>query len=516
MAIGTLADGRLVARAGIRAGDVDRERLASEGWPGWVKWQLSLPPEDGAAVHEAIDKAVLHIEYEAGDGYKGLREDRPLSLLRKPVKDLWHLADWDVKMGWEERVRPANELQAATHIRATLSEAQLRETVTDFWRDHFAVNRDAVEDVAIALPTYDQDVLRVHALGNFREMLEAVATSTAMLAYLNNASSKASPANENFARELLELHTLGAPAYLNATFDRWREVPGALLGKPEGYIDQDVYETARAFTGWTYAGGQYVSDGVELPKTGEFMYTEQWHDPYQKRVLAVEFDPHTAPMADGRKVLDLVAFHPATAHYVSYRLCRRFVADAPPADLVKSTAQIFADNAGAKDQLAKVIEHVLLSPEFAAAEPRLQRPLFLFASMQRSAGVVLAPTPDNVWLLNGMGHSLYGWPSPAGHPLATAYWQSPGLLVRRWRGMSDIWTRIMAREPDRDWANIPGFAKHWADALGLDAQHAALSAGLLAKEYGETERRVSFAENERWQNAQALSVLSASPSYQSV
>lgn len=82
--------------------------------------------------------------------------------------------------------------------------------------------------------------------------------------------------------------------------------------------------------------------------------------------------------------------------------------------------------------------------------------------------------------------------------------------------MSDIWTRIMARDPDRDWANIPGFAKHWANALGLDAQHAALSAGLLAKEYGESERRVSFAENERWQNAQALTVLSASPSYQTV
>ena len=510
------SDVNLVARAGIRAVVADKARLAKEGWSGWVRAQLQMPADDSADVADQISKAVLPIEYEAGDGFEAKKENRRLGLLKKSTRELWHLADWDVKMAYAERVRPADELHAATVLRATLSEAQLRETVTDFWRDHFAVNRDAVEDVAIALPTYEQDVLRVHALGNFREMLEAVATSTAMLAYLNNASSKASPANENYARELLELHTLGAPAYLNATFDRWREVPGALEGKPEGYIDQDVYETARAFTGWTYAGGQYVSEGVELPKTGEFTYTEQWHDPYQKRVLAVEFDPHTAPMADGRKVLDLVAFHPATAHNVSYRLCRRFVADAPPANLVKSTAQVFAETASAKDQLAKVIEHILMSPEFAAAVPRLQRPLFLFASMQRSASVVLPPTQDNVWMLNGMGHSLYGWPSPAGHPLATAYWQSPGLLVRRWRSMSDIWTRIMARDPDRDWANIPGFAKHWANALGLDAQHAALSAGLLAKEYGESERRVSFAENERWQNAQALTVLSASPSYQTV
>jgi uncharacterized protein (DUF1800 family) len=510
------SDFNLVARAGIRAGAADRDRLVKEGWAGWVSAQLQMPSGDSADVAAAIGKAVLPIEYESGEGYAAKKEKRALTLLRKPLHELWHLVDWDTKMAWEERIRPASELLAATVLRATLSEAQLRETVTDFWRDHFAVNRDAVEDVAVALPTYDQDVLRVHAFGNFREMLEAVATSTAMLAYLNNASSKASPANENFARELLELHTLGAPAYLNATFDRWREVPGALEGKPEGYIDQDVYETARAFTGWTYGGGQYVSEGVELPKTGEFLYTEQWHDPYQKRVLGVEFDPHTAPMADGRKVLDLVAFHPATARYVSYRLCRRFVADVPSADLVKSVAQVFIENAGAKDQLAKVIEHILLSPEFAGAESRLQRPLFLFASLQRSAGIVLPPSSEDIWMLNGMGHSLYGWPSPAGHPLASAYWQSPGFLVRRWRGMGDMWTRMMAQEPDMDWKSVPDFASHWADALGLDNRHVAMSADLLTKEYGETERRVSFAENERWQIAQALTALSASPSYQTV
>jgi uncharacterized protein (DUF1800 family) len=360
------SDEKLVARAGIRAGREDRDRLAAEGWQGWVKWQLSLPVEDSDSVRSALDSARLHIEYEASEGYKAKAEDRPLSSLRKPVRELWHLADWDVKMAWEERVRPANELLAATQIRAATSEAQLRELVTDFWRDHFSVNQDAGEDVAITLPTYDQDVLRTHALGNFRDMLEAVATSTAMLAYLNNASSKASPANENYARELLELHTLGAPAYLNASFDRWREVPGALQGKPKGFIDQDVYEAARAFTGWTYAGGQYVSEGVNLPKTGEFTYTEAWHDPYQKRFLAAELEPHTAPMEDGRRVLDLVAFHPATAHYVSYRLCRRLVADDPAAGLVASTSRVFIDHAKAKNQLARVIEHILLSPEFAA------------------------------------------------------------------------------------------------------------------------------------------------------
>jgi uncharacterized protein (DUF1800 family) len=506
----------LVTRAGIRVGPSDQDRLQADGWSGWVQAQLNMPSDDAADVKDALSKATLLIEYDAGDGFKALKQQRPLTTLNTPIKELWHLVDWDTKMAWAERIRPSDELLAATVLRATLSEAQLRESTVDFWRDHFSINRDAVEDVAVALPTYDQDVLRVHALGNFRDMLEAVATSTAMLAYLNNASSKASPANENYARELLELHSMGADAYLNASFDRWREVPGAVEGKPQGFIDQDVYEAARAFTGWTYGSGQYVSDGVNLPKTGEFTYTEKWHDPYQKRVLGVEFDPHTAPLADGRKVLDLVAFHPATAHYVCKRLCQRFVADVPSADLIASAAAVFTEYAAAKDQLSKVIAHILLSPDFAQAAPRLQRPLFLLASMQRSAGVVLQPSADFMQTLEGMGQRLYGWHSPAGHPLVSGYWQSPGLIVRRWRSMSEIWTRIMAQEPNREWSTATAFSKAWSGALGLDDSHADMSRALLAKFHGDEPRKITFAEDERWFTAQALAVLSASPAYQTV
>ena len=516
MAVSSNDKSRLVARAGIRAGVDDNARMAKDGWAGWVDVQLAMPPLDDGGVAAAIASATLKIEYEAGDGYTALKEDRPLTALHKPVKDMWHLADWEKKFGWEERVRPANELLAATLIRATLSEAQLRESVVDFWRDHFSVNRDAVEDVAIALPAYDQNVLRVHALGNFRDMLEAVATSTAMLAYLNNASSKASPANENFARELFELHGLGADAYLHALYDKWREVPGAVEGKAEGFIDEDVYEAARAFTGWTYGGGQYVSEGFELPKTGEFLYTEPWHDPYQKRVLGLEIPSHLGAMADGRKVLDLVGFHPATAHHVCKRLCQRFVADQPPEHLVKSTAQVFMENQRARDQLSKVIAHILLSPDFAAAPPRLQRPLFLLASMQRDSGIVLKSTLDDVSLLEGMGQRLYGWPTPAGHPLASGYWQSPGLLVRRWRGMADIWTRLMAQSPEREWTNIETFTSDWTGQMGLDDNNRQRIAGLLTKEYGTDPRPMRFAETERWFNAQALATLTASPDYQAV
>ena len=507
---------QLVSRAGIRAGDDDRQRLDKEGWAGWVSSQLAMPPGDNQAVLDALSKATLKIEYEAGDGYPAVNEERALTMLRMPTRELWHLVDWQKKISYPERVRPADELVAATHIRATLTDAQLRESVVDFWRDHFAVNRDSTEEVALALPTYDQDVLRVHAFGNFREMLEAVASSTAMLAYLDNASSRASPANENYARELMELHGLGADAYLHAIFDKWREVPGALEGKPQGFIDQDVYEAARAFTGWTYAGGQWLSEGNNLPMTGEFTYTDAWHDPYQKRVLGVEFDSHAGPLVDGRKVLDLVAFHPATARHVSKRLCRRYVSDAPTVGLIEATARVFTEHQKSKDQLAKVLEFILLSEEFKQAEPRLQRPLFLFASLQRAANVVLPPSRDHVWMLDGMGHQLYKWPSPSGHPLSSRYWQSPGFLVRRWRGMADIWSRIMEQKPDAQWPTIAGFAETWTKNLGLDADHQASITELLKKEHGVDDRAMTFAENERWGTSQALATLTASPAYQSV
>lgn len=213
----------LVSRAGIRAGEDDFQRISRDGWNGWVRDQLALGSGDDTGVRDALKSATLKIEYETENGIKGLKEDRHLTSLRKPIAKLWYLGDWEKKMAWEERIRPSREIVTATIIRATLSPAQVRETVTDFWRDHFSVNSEADEDVAIALPTYDQEILRLHAFGNFREMLEAVAKSTAMLAYLNNATSRASPANENYARELLELHTLGAGAYLNAQYDRWRE-----------------------------------------------------------------------------------------------------------------------------------------------------------------------------------------------------------------------------------------------------------------------------------------------------
>ena len=326
----------------------------------------------------------LQIKYAAGNGlpapngdtrnWPAMDETRPLRYAGAPIDTAWALLDPKVVRPNEEYTRPYHEVAAATIIRAVHSRAQLYERMVAFWHDHFNVLASDDRRVGCALASYDRDTIRPHALGNFRELLEAVAASPAMLVYLSNANSRAGGDNENYGRELLELHTLGRDAYLNDHYDRWRDVPGAAEGKPAGYIDEDVYEAARAFTGWTVENGQKLDAATELPRTGRFIYVEGWHDGYQKRVLATELPPFAAPMADGRKVLDLAAFHPATARFLCLKLCRTFVSDNPPQSLVDSAAKVWIENAKKPDQIAAVVKHIALSKEFAAsrgAKPRI-------------------------------------------------------------------------------------------------------------------------------------------------
>lgn len=206
-------------------------------------------------------------------------------------------------------------------------------------------------------------MIRKNALGNFRTMLEGVAKSVAMQCYLDNASSKASPANENYARELFELHTLGAEHYLNHLYNRWREVPGAIDGNPTGYIDEDVYEAARAFTGWTIADGADDWKGGKFANTGEFHYFEQWHDNYQKRVLGVEFNPNQPPMSDGKKVLDILSNHPGTAKYICRKLCTRIISDKPSEAIIELAAREWMMSVNKPDQIARVVSVIALSEE---------------------------------------------------------------------------------------------------------------------------------------------------------
>lgn len=259
-------------RLSFGANAASRDAIAHRGRAAWLEDQLAMGSSD-PGLEARLAAARLRIAYEAGQDEYGNRwgavdELRPLGFLASDPADLVPLVTWDSKTGmdYSERARPALEVTAASMIRAVHAEAQLREVMTQFWHDHFNVNAQKDETTAAFFASHDA-VMRTHAFGNFRALLGEVARSPAMLYYLNNADSVASPANENYARELLELHTLGADNYLNDRYGHWRDVPGAEAGLAEGYLDADVYEVARAFTGWSVGDGRWIAEGEEAPRT---------------------------------------------------------------------------------------------------------------------------------------------------------------------------------------------------------------------------------------------------------
>jgi uncharacterized protein (DUF1800 family) len=457
---------------GARFGDVDQ--LSALGYRRWLDLQLAPPPSDDPATAARLAKATLHIKYNAGDPEKkqdwaAVDEMRPLVTLSQPIDQLWPLLAERDKHDGSERRRPLLETISASLIRASYSEYPLRELMVEFWHDHFNVNAWDQEQVALSLPSYDRDVIRPHCLGNFRIFLEAVATSPAMLWYLSNRSSRAGSANENYARELFELHTLGREAYLNDKYDRWREVPGALQGKPNGYIDQDVYEAARALTGWTVEDGTGIDGHRKLPATGRFAYVEAWHDGYQKRVLATEFDAFQPAMADGRKVLDLVANHPATAHFICTKLVRRLVADDPPPGLVDKAVAAWTHNRQAKDQIAQTIRAIALSPEFAASRgQKLRRPRALIAAFVRATGLDMVPTEGLINEMANAGQRLFGVAPPTGLPDQADAFLGTSAMRRRWLlviGLAENYWQTGVFQPGRQMgagaSTARAAAVHW-------------------------------------------------------
>lgn len=418
---------------GLRAEEYPDAMRAGVG--GWLDEQLAPPSGDDPSTSAQIENVKIHIKYDATpDKWPAVDEMRPLTSLKKPTSELWTLFDSQKPVNGQEKGRPRLEVIAATMVRSVYSRFQLREVMAQFWHDHFHVNAFSDDHISIAMPIYDQDIIRKHCLGNFRTMLEAVASSTAMLYYLSNHSSRAGAANENYARELFELHTLGRDAYLNDHYDRWREVPGALEGHPTGYIDQDVYEAARAFTGWTVEDGANIDGGRKLPATGNFTYVENWHDGYQKRILATEFDPFGKPMADGRKVLDLVADHPATASHMSAKLCRRLVGPEAPVSLVAKATEAWKKYARAPDQIARVVRLIAESPEFIQSQGRkVKRPLALMASYVRIMGYDFTPSEGLFNQMANAGQKLFGAVTPVGLADDNEIFLSSNALRNRWQ-----------------------------------------------------------------------------------
>lgn len=364
----------LLGRIGYGIAPRELALAESMGFEAWVDYQLD---------YEAIDDS----ELEAG-----LLES--YSTLSMSAQELA-----EVSRSNDRGPRPEVELLAATLIRRIFSPRQLFERMVEFWGDHFSV---FLFDgpVSYFKTLEDRSVMRVHALGSFADLLHADARSPAMLYYLDNFSNTVVGPNENYARELLELHTLGVDG---------------------GYSETDVKEVARCFTGWT------ISERSEEV----FTFAPELHDAGSKQVLG-ESIPAGGGIEDGERVLDILAAHPSTALFLSEKLCRRFVSDAPPPSLVDAVAQRFDETGG---DIRETLRTVLLSAEFRAAKgAKYKRPADMLISMLRATDPFLAPGFGRLMfeLIISLGHAPFTWTTPDGFPDDQQAWLSTSAQLSRW------------------------------------------------------------------------------------
>ncbi len=308
----------------------------------------------------------------------------------------------------ENGFQAANQLKQATLFRALFSPRQLYEVMVEFWSNHFSIyHRDGP---VVRLKTIDdREVIRPHALGRFRDLLHASSKSPAMLLYLDNHTNVAGTPNENYARELMELHTLGVNG---------------------GYTETDVQEVARCFTGWAVASRRNIN-------VGKFQFYPNRHDQGGKTVLGTDI-PANGGIRDGEQVVDILAGHPSTAQFICTKLARHFVADQPPASLVDRMARIFQDTDG---HIPSLLREMLNSEEFlSSADEKLKRPVEYMigalrcthASLQRQSYASLRQ------YLFALGQIPFEWVPPDGYPDSAGYWTSTNGMLNRWNFSSSL------------------------------------------------------------------------------
>jgi len=358
----------------------------------------------------------------------------------------------DLKQAVEALENPeqtaAQELFAQRLTRDIYANAQLQEVMTDFWLNHFNIYLRKNEQMPYYLVSYERDVVRPRALGKFEDLLEAVAHSPAMMLYLDNAESMGPDSqaaeraqmaaarrpgakkaadqglNENYARELMELHTLGVNG---------------------GYTQADVIQVARVLTGWT----------VERPQFGGgFVFAPQRHEPGTKKVLGTKIKENGE--MEGRELLHMLAMRPATAQFISRKLAIRFVSDDPPRALVDRMAKAYLARGGDIPAVLKTLFH---SPEFWAASDyraKVKTPLEFVVSAVRASNANIENYQPLVNALRHMGMPLYGCMPPTGYKWDASDWVSTGALVDRMN-----FALLLAGN------RLPGIAVEWAPELDM-------------------------------------------------
>lgn len=366
---------------------------------------------------------------------------------------------------WSIFTRPSREVSLATILRGIHSKRQLKEMMADFWHNHFNISNDAY-GVQPMFVHYDRDVIRPNVLGNFREMLYQVTRSTCMLIYLNNGSNRKTAPNENFAREVMELHTLGADNYFGHM--DWQDVPIDNNGYRSGYVEADVLEMARALTGWSFSGASWWDYQNGNIATGLFLYRDDWHDTGTKRVLGENFHYTSAnPQQDLNQILDLLAQHPGTNRFLAEKLCRRFIADEPPATIVNDVADTLQQNWQAPDQIKLAMETLLKSSEFLNTwAEKIKRPFERTIGALRQMQYTFEFNPNNehtswhFWDIFDTGHQPFYWASPNGYPDVKSHWLGTSSLVGTWKMIQ----RMAHRHEDYD-GNKPILNKIVDDTL---------------------------------------------------
>ena len=342
----------------------------------------------------------------------------------------------------------ADELFAQRLTRDIYANAQLQEVMTDFWLNHFNVYLRKNEQMPYYLVSFERDVIRPRALGKFEDLLEAVAHSPAMMIYLDNAESMGpdSPAaeraktaaarrpdakkkadaglNENYARELMELHTLGVNG---------------------GYTQADVTQVARVLTGWT----------VDRPQFGgDFVFAPQRHEGGTKTVLGTKIKENGE--MEGRELLHMLAMRPATAQFLSRKLAIRFVSDDPPKALVDRMAKSYLSSGG---DIPTVLRTLFHSPEFWAASDfraKVKTPLEFVVSAARASNANIQNFQSLTNALRQMGMPLYGCMPPTGYKWDASDWVSTGALVDRMNFALSLAAN-----------RLPGITVEWAPAMDM-------------------------------------------------
>lgn len=430
---------RALNRLTFGARDTDVAVVNSIGLETWLAEQFAAPSGDDPALAGFIAKQTFPIEYAAPavndtrGTWSAVNEVRPLYYLSADTPVLWSVAvEAGSTYSTAERTRIRQELIAATWIRNAHSRYQLREFMTDFWLNHFNIGKVENEIATALLPVFDSNAIRPNVFGNFRQLLEATATSSSMLVYLDNWVSTAATPNENYAREIMELHTLGATSYFgkDPTGTGYSLMPGTTAN---GYTDQDVIQASRALSGWTLKNGQRNA-GRLVGSTGEFFYNPGQHNTTASNILNVDISGLTADQAQGRRLLDILAYHPKTGPFIVGKLARRIFGDAPPDSVIARAVTAWNANIMSPNQIRKVLEAIILGGTEITTLPaaKVRRPYERLIALVRTTDSIINASAELNTLLDSLNDGPWAWQGPNGRPDFDDYWLATGAVLTTW------------------------------------------------------------------------------------